>query len=545
MTNYLKDALGPAKQTEPAAPNQVQNSAGGYTFALDDWGRLDRFLILGSEGGTYYASERKLTRENTQCVERCAKADGARLVARIVEISESGRAPKNDPAILALAIAAKLGDEHTRRLAHAAVPKVCRIGTHLYHFADFVNTLGGWGRMTTRAIGDWFNKKAPYALALQLMKYQSRDGWSARDLLRMSHPTAPTKEHNVLYKWATSGEFDEMLVDELDGLDGLAAFETLKRADNVKDVIKLVTVHRLPRECMPTQWLTKPEVWEALLPHMGLTAMIRNLGTMTKNGLIAPLAKATGDVCSRLADGDALKKSRVHPIQVLSALLTYRMGHGVRGNSTWVPVQPIIDALDGAFYKAFGNIVPTGKPTLLALDVSGSMGSGNIAGVPGLTPRVGAAAMCLVTAAVESNYHIMGFAHTFRDLGISPNMRLDDVCHKIHHADFGRTDCSLPFLWAQRNARSCEAFAVYTDNETYAGNVHPHIALADFRQATGKNARSVVVGFTSTGFSVADPSDTGMLDCVGFDSSAPTIIADFFRGGAATSVHTDEDTSED
>ena len=29
-----------------------------------------------------------------------------------------------------------------------------------------------------------------------------------------------------------------------------------------------------------------PKVWEALLPHMGLTAMLRNLGKMTEVGLL-------------------------------------------------------------------------------------------------------------------------------------------------------------------------------------------------------------------------------------------------------------------
>ena len=34
-------------------------------FALDDWARLGRFLILGCEGSTYYATERDLTIELT------------------------------------------------------------------------------------------------------------------------------------------------------------------------------------------------------------------------------------------------------------------------------------------------------------------------------------------------------------------------------------------------------------------------------------------------------------------------------------------------
>src|SRR5262249_4415820 len=119
MTNYLQHAVSPATQAEKADPRQVKNSAGGFTFQLHDWSRLRRFLIVGSEGGTYYASERKPRRENAQCVQACIAADGQRLVREIAEISESGVAPKNDPAILALAMAARLGDPATRTAAYA------------------------------------------------------------------------------------------------------------------------------------------------------------------------------------------------------------------------------------------------------------------------------------------------------------------------------------------------------------------------------------------------------------------------------------------
>src|SRR5262249_30824452 len=48
-----------AKRTPQWAPlrGQVPNSAGGYAWEVDEWTRLRRFLILGSEGGSYYASE--------------------------------------------------------------------------------------------------------------------------------------------------------------------------------------------------------------------------------------------------------------------------------------------------------------------------------------------------------------------------------------------------------------------------------------------------------------------------------------------------------
>jgi 60 kDa SS-A/Ro ribonucleoprotein len=49
----------------------------------------------------------------------------------------------------------------------------------------------------------------------------------------------------------------------------------------------------------------------------------------------------------------------------------------------------VIDALDGAFYATF-SVEPAAWRWLLALDVSGSMGGGTMAGVPGY-PRIAAA----------------------------------------------------------------------------------------------------------------------------------------------------------
>ncbi len=100
---HLNDDVTPQNEPVPCRPT-VPNSSGGYSFAVDDWTRLERFLILGCEGGSYYATERTLTRENAEAVVRCAQADGVEAVRRIVAVSDAGRAPKNDPAIFALAL---------------------------------------------------------------------------------------------------------------------------------------------------------------------------------------------------------------------------------------------------------------------------------------------------------------------------------------------------------------------------------------------------------------------------------------------------------
>jgi len=534
-------------KTPQAAPiprtSQVANDNAGYVWAVDDWARLDRFLVLGSEGGTYYVSERALTRDNAEAVLRCIAADGARVVARIVEISHAGRAPKNDPALFALALAAKLGDEPTRRAAFAALPRVARIGTHLFHFAESVKALGGWGRGTMRAFARWYNEMDAGRLALQAVKYQSRDGWSHRDVLRKAHPVAATPQHQAIYHWMTKGWDSVGETPHPDRvLATIWAFERAKRMTaraDVRDLCELISQYGLPHECVPTEMKQWAQVWEALLPHMGLTAMLRNLGKMTEVGLLGWLSDAEAFVVDRLSRREALGAARVHPLALLVALKTYAQGHGDKGKLTWKPRQKIVGALDRAFYLSFETVTPTGARTLLALDVSGSMTSPVIAGMPGITPRVGSAAMALVTAAVEPAHEIVAFsAGSYKSrwagygcglapVSFSPRTRLDDVIKQTDAVPFGGTDCALPMLWAADNKVPIDVFCVYTDSETWAGDIHPVQALRAYRQKMGIGAKLVVIAMTSNGFTIADPNDAGMLDVVGFDTATPALIADF------------------
>lgn len=100
---------------------------------------------------------------------------------------------------------------------------------------------------------------------------------------------------------------------------------------------------------------------------------------------------------------------------------------------------------------------------------------------------------------------------------------------RIGNLPFEGTDCALPMTWARENKLNVSAFITYTDSETWAGPIHPAQALRRYRSGFVGDAKAVVVGKTSNGFTLADPNDRGMLDVVGFDTSAPAVIANFVR----------------
>lgn len=502
--------------------NMSKNNAGGYGFAIDNWQQLARFLVLGTSGGTYYVNERKLTKDNAEAVQKCIEEDGIRTVNEIVDISVNGRAPKNDYALFALAMCSAADNLATRQAAFAALPKVARTGTHLFNFAAYREAFAGWGRGMRTAVANWYNDKNIDKLAYQMIKYQQRDGWSHKDLLRLSHPKAVDAQHDALYAYAVGKEAVYTNLPEI-----VVAFEGLNADSSKSDVINKITDYGLTREMIPTQFLKDADVWAALLENMPLTAMIRNLGNMSKVGLLTPMSDTSKLVVEKLGNEEHLRKSRVHPLQVLVAMSVYSQGHGAKGSGSWTVVPKVTDALDDAFYAAFGNIESTGKRWVLGLDVSGSMTWGDIAGMPGITPNVASAAMAMVTARTESDHYIMGFASDFRDLGISPKMTLKEAMRKTQSMSFGSTNCALPMQWALKNKVKSDVFVVYTDSETYAGRGHPFQALNEYREKMGIDAKLIVVGMVSNGFSIADPNDPGMLDVVGFDTAVPNVMSQF------------------
>ncbi|HCB03436.1 MAG TPA: TROVE domain-containing protein [Nocardioides bacterium] len=517
-------------QRDRADRRQVRNSAGGYTFVLDDAARLRRFLVLGVDGGTYYAAPRALAAESAEVVARLAESDPQTLVDTIVDVSTRGIAPKQNPALFALAYAASI--PASSALALEALPKVARTGTHLFLFAEYVEQFRGWGRGLRRAVASWYTDQDADSVGYQAVKYRQREGWSHRDLLRLAHPRTDVAALKDTFDWIVRGSLGEHTPRLVEG------FVKAQAATGAEQWVALVRDYRLSWEMLPDVALGEAAAWDALL-DVGVpqTALMRQLPRLTRLGLLPDLGGRTDEVVAQLTDTDRLRTGRVHPVSVLVAQRTYASGRSARGSGEWAPSRKVVDALDAAFYRAFGAVQPSGKRTLLAVDVSGSMAA-PISGLP-ISAREASAALALVQLATEPSATAVGFStkggggwhdSALKPLAISPRQRLDDALRVIDELPMSGTDCALPMLHATQKRLEVDLFVVYTDNETWAGNIHPHQALAEYRRTSGIDARLVVVGMTATQFTIADPSDPGMLDVVGFDAAVPSLITEFAGG---------------
>ena len=125
-----------ARLTRLATP-QVERHRGTWLLSrsteapqwpVDEWERLDRYLIFGSERDMHVVRGR-------------IEADGPRVVRRVVELSVLRRVVSNKPCLRALAMSLTLGNTATRVMAREAAPEVARTPDELLKLEQYVNTM--------------------------------------------------------------------------------------------------------------------------------------------------------------------------------------------------------------------------------------------------------------------------------------------------------------------------------------------------------------------------------------------------------------------
>ncbi|XP_046844075.1 60 kDa SS-A/Ro ribonucleoprotein-like isoform X1 [Xenia sp. Carnegie-2017] len=534
---------------------ETENSLQDFVWKVDDMKRLRRFLVLGSETPTYYIDARKLAIENAKALSNLLEAGrGVEVVNEIERYSIEGRTPRQQTILFSLAVCARKGDLATKRQAYNALPRICRIPTHLFMFIEFCKLLSkpgkGWGRAHRNAIKRWYKEKDPWKLAMDITKYQKHERWSHSDVARLMHlnseGTDVSDELFVIMKYVVCGwqelnayffPQDETTSHRSIGENGNAVLEFFRAVEEVKTlqeearVVELINQYNLVREHIPTHWLNSKEVWNALLKKMPMTAMIRNLNKMTSIGLLAEGSPQVIEVCNKLHNEDLLRNARIHPFNMLLAWRTYKSGKSEKGSLKWKANVEITKALEKAFYLSFKNVEPTGRRCLLAMDVSGSMQSNECIGASAIKPHMASVAMAMMTAQTEKYCKFVAFSHEIVPMTISSHMNLDDILKICNEIPEGDTDCAQPMLYAIHNNLKIDVFIVYTDSETCCGEVHPREALQQYRHQSGiHDAKLIVVAMTSKGFTIADPDDPGMLDIVGFDSAALQVMREFILG---------------
>jgi 60 kDa SS-A/Ro ribonucleoprotein len=517
-----KKTATPQTQPIPGQEAQmIQGRSGGWMFDADVWKMLQRCLLIGTAKSTYYAGKNELTEDFVEVIRQAIAEDPQRVAQEILSASD-GRAINNSAPILALVLLSMGESPEAKKAFGEIFPQVVRTGSHFYEWLNYTKSLRGFGKVVREAGKNWFLREDVKGLAYQLLKYQQRYDFSNRDALRLFHVKPPTEDHQQLFEWVVKGW--EVLPTEIPSaaLAQIWWYEWLKR--NPDQTHEAIVQGRLTHEMAAPVGKMDKSAWQLLFNEMPIGALLRNLGSLTEIGVL------TSDELVNLQRVEAvlnnkehLRKSRIHPIDVLKALKTYESGGKLgRSKKTWNPVHKIVDILEKAVELSFDVVQPTGKVFMHAVDVSGSMGS-PIADM-GLTCCEVAATMALVTAKAETSYMIRGFSTQFYNLGITAEDTFRSAVDKASDKNFGGTDASVAYEWMIRKKYKADVICFWTDNESWAGDKHPSQALAEYRNKVNPNIKAVYITLAPYQITLVDPNDPLSWDLGGFDPGTPRII---------------------
>jgi 60 kDa SS-A/Ro ribonucleoprotein len=520
---FLNARTTPQSQPIPGREAEmIKGKGGGYAFQADLWQVLRRCLLIGTAQSTFYAGKQELTADFVNVLEQAIAENPQRVAAEIV-LASDGRAINNSAPILALVLLS-MGNSHAAKQAfQKTFPKVVRTASHFYEWLNYSKSLRGFGKIVREAGRNWLSRSDVKGLAYQLLKYQQRQGFSHRDALRLFHVKPPSADHDALYKWVLNGWNELPTAPPSEALSQIWWYEWLKR--NPTKTHRAITQGHLTHEMAAPVGQMDRQAWQLLFNEMPVGALLRNLGSLTALGVLRPDATQNLErVRSLLTNRDTLRQARIHPIDVLKALKTYRSNGALgRSQKSWMAVPRIVDILEKALELSFQALEPTGKRFLHAVDVSGSMSYYTVGSI-GLSCCEIATVMALATAKAERNYIIRGFADEFHDLKITARDSFSDAIQKASSQNFGGTDASVAYDWAIQNRIQVDVFCFWTDCESWAGRRHPAQALAEYRRRVNPQAKAVYVTLVPNQLSLADPTDRNSWDIAGFDPSTPRLI---------------------
>lgn len=599
MTTLSNVARNRSARSTVATNGLVQNSSGTLVHKVSDMDYLRRFLMIGTDGSSFYVSQKKISLDALKNVSKLfVSGKGLEVIQETYDVLRENRSRRSEAGLVVLALGLSVGcaskvhsnsainsvlqysgdADYARRVrseASKAIVNAVRTPTDLFTLMNYVRQFRGTGALVKDTLNNWIGVRNNERLALQAVKYRQRNGWTLRDILRVSHykmgmenavrsnlidwiahrdsvsastlrtevvggKTVVLDKDNRIQNGAKAPSKDKLAVlqDVRQNFSVIDGYYLANEAQSAKDVVRAVEQNSLPWECVPDQWLRNVEVWEALVNDIGAMALVRNLGRLSSINFFQKSGNVDA-VVRLLTDADYIQKSKIHPFALLTARAVYKQGRGDKGSMTWAVNGSVVSALDKAFFLAFKNVKATGKLIMQGVDISGSMWSdwGGVKLDGGLSAAHAAGAMALVTARIEAEAGrtptTLGFTHKLVDFGRLDNVNLEKMDRKMHEMShhMGSTDARLLIDYATKNNIAVEAFIVYTDNEQN-GYGHRTVtdALKEYRRKTGIQARLISVAFTATNFSVADSSDPLQMDIVGFDASCPALISSFING---------------
>lgn len=502
-------------------PDMHVGQAGQWAFGLTNEEALIRALTTNTLSDTFYAKQGEVSKEFTSLVMAMAKSDPSYVAKAAVWASTEGNALNNTAPNVALAALAGAKTPPSLYWYQQAFPSIIRTPIHLFEHIELLRkgNLGrkSLGRGVRRPITTYLKGLTPY----QVIKYHARA--NLRDIFRIVRPSPSNQAMQDLFGYSVTGDWK----GEEKQVTAYERFITSVAEGDERTANQAIADGRLPWEAvlprLQTQW---PSTWQALVRQMPYTAILRNLGALTRHGVFLDKPMYIEYVTARVSSIGAIQASHVLPFQIYNALETYRYGGqtgraSTRGNNrAYQPDQRIVESLEKALELSFSNTWIPGN-VLVITDVSGSMRmsvNNGTATCLDIASLISAAAL----KGTDNKGHLILFGDHAVEFPIKPEDSFMQIVQTIKANTQGSTNMHAGFQLALKNRIKADVVVAITDNMSWLGNL-PIDALRQYRD-TMKPKAIFLHTISPSGDSVAPINEPRVYQIAGWSASVPAYI---------------------
>lgn len=353
---------------------------------------------------------------------------------------------------------------------------------------------GQGGRAVKRQVARFLNNVSEY----WAIKYNGRGrGYSLGDIVKTVHPKPINDKQKAIFAYLVGKEFNKTQVPQI------SAYEALKKTTDTKEQIALIQEGRLPHEVVTGVIKPDKEIWNAILHQMPIFALLRNLNTLDRAGI---LDENREYIASILNDPERLKKSKILPFRFVTAF------HQVE--KAWVK-----DVLRQAVELTFDNLPDIPGKTAVFLDVSGSM--------EGEYLRIGSVFAIALYKKTKGN----GIFWTFNTEVYDPHPSMyDSILTQAERIEAGGgTDTGAPVEKLRKENVYVDNIIIITDEQQNSGSPF-YKELEKYRRSINPNTKAFIIDIAPYRSAMVPPTDKNTHYIYGWSETVLEYIAMSIKG---------------
>ncbi len=353
---------------------------------------------------------------------------------------------------------------------------------------------GQGGRAVKRQVARFLNNVSEY----WAIKYNGRGrGYSLGDIVKTVHPKPINDKQKAIFAYLVGKEFNKTQVPQI------SAYEALKKTTDVKEQIALIQEGKLPHEVVTGVIKPDKEIWNAILQQMPIFALLRNLNTLDRAGV---LDENREYIKSVLNDPERLAKSKILPFRFVTAF------HQVE--KAWIK-----DVLRQAVEMTFDNLPEIYGKTAVFLDVSGSMEGDYL--------RIGSVFAVALYKKTKGN----GIFWTFDTRVYDPQPSMyDSILTQAERIKAGGgTDTGAPVEKLRKDNIYVDNIIIITDEQQNTGSPF-YKELEKYRRSINPNTKAFVIDIAPYRSAMIPPTDKNTHYIYGWSEAVLHYIAMSIKG---------------